>query len=163
MAINLLSFCIVIIGILLQISIVRDVDVVLSILFSMVFFRPIGHVFVLTVISGFLLDMYSPLFGLRSILSSIVLIGIYHLSITLFTNRSFPSFLFLGVCASLAFSGLYSMTSAGLAFFTGHEYLSPLFSLEAMRQGGVALFFQGLVLSLLYPLFSKTALKNSTV
>lgn len=149
-------------AIFFDISIFRDGRIVLSVLLALIFFRPIEYALIFAAVSGCILDLYSPLFGIRSILAILLTLCVHHLSMTLFTNRSLFSFLFLGLIASLIFSGLFSGIGWGAALITGNDTFLPIVSFESFRQGIISLMFQGITLSMLYPLFSRSAPEHLT-
>ncbi len=143
-------------AVLFQISVLRDGGIVLSVLLALIFFRPIGHALLFAVVSGYILDIYSPFFGIHSVLAVLFTVCVYHFSITLFTNRSLSSFLFLGLIASLVYSLLFAGIGWGIALITPQDSFSPIVSLESFRQGIIALVYQSITLIILYPLFSRS-------
>lgn len=150
-----------VISIFLQLSFFRDVDIIFGLLMVLIFFFSYQSAIFFGVLSSLIIGFFSPLFGVRALIILFVMSALFFLSQTVFTNRSFGAFIFLGMIgwASMIFFG--GSIEALLALFIHNENLFPIFGIQPLLSFLRASAFQAILLLFLYWIFRRKAPSES--
>lgn len=130
----------------------------LAVLVTVLFFLGKKPALLSAVILGFLLDLFSPVFGLHLVLYAAIIAIVSRLSAALFTDQSFPSFAVLSLGSYVAYAIGAEVLLFAHAVFSRVEILPPL---VALHQFGLGFALQCILTGVLYILGSRISRRYS--
>lgn len=154
------SVALALLTIILHLSFFPFADLPITVLIAVLFFSGYTPALILATFFGFILDLFSPVFGVHLLLYPLLVTCARRIYSALLTDQSLLSFAVLTLGSFFAFRILDGIFFAALSL--NHSLPSSLPFLYALRSHGVALLFQAVSTVLFYFLGSAVAQRLQT-